>query len=957
MILSENQLKVPGKMFKIRVRCVSTRRLTTIEWLILSCTQKFNNSYTMSEKTLKYAFEEVFQLQNSELLIKPCLRNLCNLKVIGIAGNGNFDYNNLKFKDIEVTELGQYMLKEGLLPGEPRDFPLDIYYNPLTGKINSSFMNNVDAKEAINFGSEMDYHMDFPEKHVICELQAGALGGGRFTASKFRIEEVDTITSIDWENVITMTADVNEDGVITTNPGIIEDGMKKKIDSLFLTKEITPQVVKTLPIMDKEYVQNIIGSGKNLKYSILEVCKNGKVLFMDARVYALYKRNTASFKETTIFLFHDEDGFSVDNEKSLIIRIPDSFPVEDCAVINEKGAHVCLGKTEYTYEEQTITVPLAYEKKELSKKNKIAMEWLQNVIAKNCVENIQYVSLFTLPILNSNLNKCRQALFQRWNKMELSEIISELDKIHLACIWLRTDMLNIDVFADVLIGKINFAEYESALKSIKSIMDTNSIRKYSESHRKMVEKIMEYIKTPPCYRELFLLLQSLGITSHDEALYFDDLIGKFYSKSMMSEIIASIAAGTFTRMPELFEFDVFFNDYYDCIASIELHVSGLKLFEKCEATALKESVFACPDIASLQSYIAELYSKNVYLLKTKRINVHDVLKKTAPERATAFTENMKLLEQCVNSVVNAVYEEVLTTDNGRETAKKEEIKRKIYILDTCAFMHHPDILMYVEEDAYVRIPTKVIDELRKIKDKRNRKYGAELSDTARIIAREIDRTYMPLFNRKNKIRLMVENASLDLLPRDLDPNVSDNQILSVALKYKDWDAHIISDDGVFILAAAAQNIEAVKSDTFIEQHKSVHKSLEERIKEYNSEEKRDGGQAIIVNQESEIASNAQKEEKSFSSDFTAKEIVNTPVQKMLIDDLPVRELKKYISDFKEPVFTFLLSNQIKTIGDFRNLTESRVRNLSAKGKQLVYKNTIMRAVKQMDNIISQVKLK
>ena len=43
MILSENQLKVPGKMYKVRVKCVSTQRLTTIEWLILNCTKKFEN--------------------------------------------------------------------------------------------------------------------------------------------------------------------------------------------------------------------------------------------------------------------------------------------------------------------------------------------------------------------------------------------------------------------------------------------------------------------------------------------------------------------------------------------------------------------------------------------------------------------------------------------------------------------------------------------------------------------------------------------------------------------------------------------------------------------------------------------------------------------------------------------------------------------------------------------------
>ena len=230
MILSENQLKIPGKMYKVRVKCVSTRRLTTIEWLILSCTQKFNKSNSMSGKTLKYAFEEVLQFQNSELLIKPCLRNLSGLKVIRISGDGNFDYNKLKFEDIEVTELGQYMVKEGLLPGEAREMPLDIYYNPLTGKMNNYFNGNSDSKDAIEIGTESDYNTNFPEERVINELQAGSVGGGRFTASKFRIEEIESLTSTDWESNINMTVDVNEEGVITTNPEIIEENVKNKIE-------------------------------------------------------------------------------------------------------------------------------------------------------------------------------------------------------------------------------------------------------------------------------------------------------------------------------------------------------------------------------------------------------------------------------------------------------------------------------------------------------------------------------------------------------------------------------------------------------------------------------------------------------------------------------------------------------------------------------------------------------
>ena len=121
----------------------------------------------------------------------------------------------------------------------------------------------------------------------------------------------------------------------------------------------------------------------------------------------------------------------------------------------------------------------------------------------------------------------------------------------------------------------------------------------------------------------------------------------------------------------------------------------------------------------------------------------------------------------------------------------------------------------------------------KIKDKRNKKYDAALSDTARRIARDIDMYYLQLFNRQNRIRFLVENAALDLLPKDLDARVPDNQILSVALKYKEWETYIVSDDGVFRLTAQAQSIHAITGAKFIEMHQDSKKDLTEWIKSAN----------------------------------------------------------------------------------------------------------------------------
>ena len=179
----------------------------------------------------------------------------------------------------------------------------------------------------------------------------------------------------------------------------------------------------------------------------------------------------------------------------------------------------------------------------------------------------------------------------------------------------------------------------------------------------------------------------------------------------MVDILTAIADGIYTKIPELFEYDVFFNEYQECISAIELHVSGLHLFEQSSENELKSAVLSCPDIAALQSYVSELRSKNEYLLKKQKINIDEVLKKTMPLKATAFVENIRLVEKYAKQAVNEMYEQ--TTTVVSEAEYKKNNGKKIYIVDTCALMHHPDLFLYFEDEEYVRIPTKVIDELAK----------------------------------------------------------------------------------------------------------------------------------------------------------------------------------------------------------------------------------------------------
>lgn len=955
MILSDNHLTVPGKKYKVRVKCVSTRRLTTIEWLILSCTKRFERLPSMSVKTLKYAFEEVFQFQNSELLIKPCLRSLRNLKVIQISGGDSFDYNTLKFSDIELTDLGIIMLKDGLLPGESREIPLDIYYNPLTGKISSYNNSVVSSKDAIEFGTESDYSSEFPEETIIAELQSGSIGSGRFTASKFRIEEIDSLYSSDWDSTIAISVDANEKNVITTMPAIIADGVKDKVQDLLTTREINRVITDSLPLSEELRIKNVIGSGKSLKSAFLNVCKNGRVLFAEARFYNMFKRNTSAFKDKTLVLFGSKEDLTVENDKLLIVQIPDQFTINGCVVLNDKGEHICFCKKEYMYEDVPVIAPLAVEDERLSGDTAAAPNWLERVAFDHLLDDAGYAALFTYPILIRSMSKVKKALIDKWSTEEPAAVFEEIKRIQTVCDQLGTEMLDIGDYVNLLIKKIDYSDNKKALDTIGTILSSGALKAGSNLYRKVVGQIIEKIQEPSSYIELLGILRLLGISSHDDALLYDEYVDNLYSKAVVKDILVAIANGSYTKLPEFFELDVFFNDYNECIAQIENHVSGLKLFEIKEDNDILKSVMACPDLAALQSFVAELKAKNTALM-AKGINVYDVLRNDNDAKAEAFANNLNAVEEALSIVLDEAYKEQETaapSDDGKTIEDEQKPKKKIYIVDTCAMMHHPELFLYFRDEEYVRVPTKVIDELGKIKDKRNVKYDAVLSDTARTLAREIERSYVRIFNKTNKVRFLIENAALDLLPKELDSTVPDNQILSVAMKYQDWDAYIISDDGVFRLTTMAQNIKPITSEEFIESHRDSFVSLNDRIKAYNSS----------GTQYQEIADtnrNLDQENKASGKpvDSTTTASINTGSEddELLIDSLPLNELRKYEPTFGTNELTFLMTNKVKTIGDFRKLTVDRVNGMKAKGKQTVYRNTVISIVRRKDKIIPLIKL-
>ena len=135
--------------------------------------------------------------------------------------------------------------------------------------------------------------------------------------------------------------------------------------------------------------------------------------------------------------------------------------------------------------------------------------------------------------------------------------------------------------------------------------------------------------------------------------------------------------------------------------------------------------------------------------------------------------------------------------NDREKYLKQELLPKSYIVDTNVFVVFPKIMDYIGKEDRTVLSMKVLDELDKLKVK----LGGKAKQNVKQAIKEIN----------DKIRMKsksfhMESAETRLLPEDYVKTNPDNMILSVALKYKDRNPFLVTNDINFQNRAASLGI-------------------------------------------------------------------------------------------------------------------------------------------------------
>lgn len=143
-------------------------------------------------------------------------------------------------------------------------------------------------------------------------------------------------------------------------------------------------------------------------------------------------------------------------------------------------------------------------------------------------------------------------------------------------------------------------------------------------------------------------------------------------------------------------------------------------------------------------------------------------------------------------------------ETPKQKSVKSQTKKNIFIIDTNVFVKYPDILSKIDSSSQIVLSAKVIDELDKLKIKLDIDGKRSVEKALRNINHAMDNP-----------NVTMELSDPNLLPADFDKRSPDNNILTVALKFKSENPILLTSDNGLQIKAKGLKIATITPKDFL----------------------------------------------------------------------------------------------------------------------------------------------
>lgn len=279
-----------------------------------------------------------------------------------------------------------------------------------------------------------------------------------------------------------------------------------------------------------------------------------------------------------------------------------------------------------------------------------------------------------------------------------------------------------------------------------------------------------------------------------KALLYSSDIGKYMENKLSLEDIYTILVVQFENTKlSLEDFFYLLTVYYQCdIASYTKDAGGYPyleyLFVYKDGQKVFNKKFKMLELSSVfQERYNKLYKKITELSMSRKVSKELEKKEDSPSRI-----GIKIVGKIDPS----------TFERPKKEIKKG--KENLYIIDSNVFVDYPEIISKISKDYPVILSAKVIDELDNLKSKLDNEGRRNVQKALKLINSYMD---------TRDLRMEISDTSL--LPIDLTKRSPDNQIISVALKYRAENPIILTSDNGLQVKAKGLKISTISLKEFL----------------------------------------------------------------------------------------------------------------------------------------------
>ena len=727
MNLTDIFLSLPVVKYNTEVIHFSPRKSSQVEWLILEVLTKLrNNNSEYNDYSVDLLFSNIFKIPDGDDLIKPCLLDLISVGAVEAHAELS-DKTKMKdyaMHDLTITDIGLGMQRMGLLPGADITQVVDFYFNVSKKQVQiDNGKKNFGAEPiGIQIGEDLESLENTPMPELLMKEYLGQLKLQKNNCPDWLKHETEIKSinlsknreapklywsnrkvSLQLRNNMQLLVQNYDEGTRVVNQVI--QYLRNDVDS-----DLARENLKDIKVSNVDEFASSFSTLADINNVFKRLIRDSNLFYFNEAIFHINDEDLVELLDNKICVVFTHSEFLIEKRNGLVIKIPiGSVSIsEDCAFgTKEKseylGVFTILGNN---YSEK---LPLYFAKENL-KEN--LDEMINQILSKYL--NGQNIDLIYLLAANNRRDDFLKKLNRLLDKKNtLKEKFSFIDQVEKRAASYNLNLDKTSLYLSQVSVNADKKNVEDLISLLNEIKDMYVFKKDNDLFVKAISRLLNSIPACNTYDEINKVISHFKVNgSVSNWLSSSSYVKKLYSDNVLLDLVNRYESPEFMKISMHTSFEqCLINMKRNQVALEKMIKKGAFPIDLSRDTFQNYLVSSRMDLAPIYECIKKHgdYKKNIDAFLVER---NTIIGKTLIRSYSDLCSDVNRYFSKIQETLNVISEVV--AEFYDESALSYE---RIYVVDTCSIMNHPEILnKFTNNKSAFILPKVVIEELNMNKD-------------------------------------------------------------------------------------------------------------------------------------------------------------------------------------------------------------------------------------------------